>query len=310
MTTAAKIAQQERAALGRQVTTPEGVPISLQLARAGDRAGAFLFDVVILIATLIALAVVAGLVDPSWSGDDTWLTALIIVAAFVLTNFYFIFFELRWRGSTPGKKYLGLRVVDARGGQLEASAVIARNLMRELEVWMPLRALFAADLVWPGAPGWALLLAGGWTFVFLLFLLFNRDRARVGDLVAGTRVVVRPKVVLLPDLVAQTHAMAGPGWFPGARPRTAYSFTKQQLAVYGIYELQVLEEVLRGTSGPDHAAAITAVADKIRLKIGYRDQVPTVNDEAFLRDFYVALRAQLEQKLLLGRRRADKFDAE
>ncbi|MBP6839970.1 MAG: RDD family protein [Kofleriaceae bacterium] len=288
----------DRTRLGRQVVTPEGVPLNLQLARAGDRAGAFVIDAMIQIGVLFALALVASLALGG-EGEESWLAPLVVVAAFLLTNFYFVFFELRWRGTTPGKRALGLRVVDARGGQLEGSAVMARNLIRELEVWMPLRALVAGSTVWPGAPGWGQLLAVLWTFVFLLFPLFNRDRARVGDLIAGTRVVVRPKVVLLPDLVAETAAMRrGPG--------VTHRFGPDQLAVYGVYELQVLEDLLRQDPGPSTDVAVTTVTEKIRAKIGYTG--PRGDDARFLREFYAALRAHLEQKLLLGKRRADKYD--
>ena len=44
---------------------------------------------------------------------------------------------MRWRGITPGKRVFGLRVIDRGGGALRADAVIARNLMREIEVFLP-----------------------------------------------------------------------------------------------------------------------------------------------------------------------------
>jgi len=44
---------------------------------------------------------------------------------------------------------------------------------------------------------------------------------------------------------------------------------------------------------------------KVRQKIRYGAQV--VDDERFLRDFYAAQRAHLEQKMLFGQRRQDKY---
>ncbi|HLL20705.1 MAG TPA: hypothetical protein VK427_01165, partial [Kofleriaceae bacterium] len=133
-------------------------------------------------------------------------------------------------------------------------------------------------------------------FVFMLFPLFNRDRLRIGDLIAGTRVVLQPKVVLVPDLAAQPT---------NAAPKAAYTFTEKQLGFYGIYELQVLEGVLRQNPGTQSfSEAIATVTDKIRSKIGY--DRPIADGEHFLRDFYAAQRLHLEQKLLFGQRREDK----
>lgn len=287
--------------LVREIVTPEGIPIRFQLARVGDRASAFLLDCVLQAVVLLAIGL--GLQAATGGRTDSFLTAVIVIAAFLLLNFYFAFFEVRWQGSTPGKRRLGLRVIDARGGQLETGAVLARNLIRELEVWMPLRFLLAGRLVWPGAPGWAIAIAGVWTFVFLLMPLFNKDHLRVGDMIAGTRVVAEPRLVLVPDLVDEQAA------FAAASPaRPAFAFTEAQLGVYGIYELQVLEGVLRRSPAElGYDEAITTVSDKIRGKIGYTERV--VYHEQFLRDFYAALRAHLEQKMLFGQRREDKHAA-
>src|ERR1044071_6010631 len=189
--------------LVREIVTPEGIPLRFTLARAGDRAAAFLLDALIQFAVLFIVAL--GL-HASVDGADSWLTAAIVLLVFVLFNFYFALFEVRWQGATPGKRKIGIRVIDARGGQLETSAVLARNLIRELEVWIPLRLLFIGQIVWPDAPGWARLLAGAWGFVFLFMPVFNKDRLRVGDMIAGTRVVMQPKVVLVADLVDETIA--------------------------------------------------------------------------------------------------------
>jgi uncharacterized RDD family membrane protein YckC len=288
--------------LVREIVTPEGVPIRFQLARVGDRATAFLLDCAIQIGVLVVIAL--GLRTATGARTDSFLTAVIVIAAFLLLNFYFAFFEVRWQGSTPGKRRLGIRVIDARGGQLEISAVLARNLIRELEVWMPLRFLLAGRVVWPGAPVWAFLAAGAWTFVFMLMPLFNKDHLRVGDLIAGTRVVQQPRVVLLPDLVDEQAA------FAAASPaRPVFAFTEAQLGIYGIYELQVLEGVLRRSPAEQgYSEAIATVSDKIRGKLGYTARID--DHERFLRDFYAALRAHLEQKMLFGQRREDKHAAQ
>ena len=56
-----------------------------------------------------------------------------LFVAFVLRNLYFIHFELAWQGSTPGKYFTGLRVIERHGGELTPAAIVARNLTREVE---------------------------------------------------------------------------------------------------------------------------------------------------------------------------------
>jgi len=283
-----KAATLDDRALERRIVTPEGIPLRIELARAGDRAGGFLLDVLIQIVLIFALLLLIGWVS-GW--DDDWGAAFAILAAFLIRTFYFIWFEIRWQGRTPGKRAAGTRVMDAAGGPLRSEAVVVRNLMRELEVWIPLVFLLAPDQVWPDAPGWARLAFSVWAFAFLLLPLFNRNRLRAGDMVAGTVVVLAPKAVLLPDLGAAVAA------------ERAHAFTDEQLSIYGIYELQVLEDLLRRTD-PGRRDAFDAVGKQIRKKIRWEGDVKT---ERFLRDFYAALRARLERKMLLGKRKKDKF---
>lgn len=293
----------------REIVTPEGVPIRFQLAGPGDRAGAFVLDVLFQIIALVVFVVAA-----EWAiggaGEDSWLTGFALVIAFVMREFYFVVFETRWQGSTPGKRIVGIRVIDARGGQLEASAILARNLVREVKTWLPLTLLIAGGDVWPGAPGWARLVAMLWVIALLLLPLFNKDHLRIGDMIGGTLVVMQPKTVLVPDLADATQfAPALPAW--GGKPQAGpapWAFTEAHLDVYGIYELQVLEGVLRtDVASTAHHEAVTAVAEKIHAKIKYDQLVPAHEYERFLRDFYTALRAHLEKKMLFGQRREDKF---
>jgi len=157
--------------------------------------------------------------------------------------------------------------------------------MREIEVFLPLSFLgyqSAAGV----ADGFLVLFGLLWSGIFLFFPLTNRDRLRVGDLVGGTWVVRTQLATLGTDLgAASTH-----------RRR---SFSTAALDLYGIYELQTLEDVLR--SG--NIEAVTVVADTIRTKAGMADDG---NDVEFLADYYRALCAHLERGVSVGRRRDDK----
>ncbi len=304
MSFVARYAARGADARAREVVTPENVSLGFTIAAHGDRIGAFILDILFMGVALTAVAVVVGL-----AGGGPWLEAFLLVAAFVIRNFYFVIFETRWQGQTPGKRIVRTRVMDARGGQLEVGAILARNLTRELEFWQPLAFLFTGHTFWPGAPWWATLLAGTWLFICAAMPLFNRDRLRIGDMLAGTRVMEQPQTLLLHDLAdaAAPPTVMPMGWHSAAPAAQMFAFTAPQLDIYGIYELQVLEGVLRGEANSRaHLEALATVAAKIHSKIRYQVAVQPHHQERFLRDFYTALRAHLEKKMLFGQRREDK----
>ena len=265
--------------------------ITPELGSAGSRASAFMIDLVlmavILIAVTFGLLYVLRAVEIAKAGGAEEVVAVIwLLGAFVLRNGWFSLFEMGSRGATPGKRLLGLRVVARDGARLTGAAVIARNAMREIEVFLPLSFL-GAQAAEGTADTFLTIFALLWSGIFLFFPLFNRDRLRVGDLVAGTWVVQAGKGGLSADLV-------------GSGYRSRRTFPPEALKLYGIYELQTLEDVLR-TENPD---AIVTVAGTIRRKANLPDDG---DDYGFLSDYYAALCAHLEAGLMAGRRRESKF---
>ncbi|MGZ3377991.1 MAG: RDD family protein [Phenylobacterium sp.] len=275
----------------REFVTPEGVDLRLKIGGFAERCGAFLIDVLIVAASLLALTLLLAAVGAGtgWKGTGEAATIIWLLGFFLAREAYFIGFELRPGGATPGKRALGLRVAARDGGRLTANAVFARNAMRELEVFLPASFLFATGM---GVDAGLVALGGIWSGIFVLFPLFNRDRLRLGDLAAGTMVVKSPRRVLRPDLAQDGPVLVG-----------AIAFTEAQLDVYGIKELQVLEEVLRRAD----RKAVAEVSLRIRAKIGWETPLE-VSDRTFLNAYYTGLRARLETRMLFGHRRADKFD--
>ena len=276
--------------LRRQFVTPEGVDLRLDLAGAGERATAYLIDAVIMLVILVALTISIVLVMGSGGASaDSALAIIWLLGFFVLRNGWFVLFELSGRGATPGKRLLGLRVVARDGARLSGGAVLVRNAMREIELYLPLSFL-AYDASSSRLESLTYILAFSWVALFLFFPLFNRDRLRVGDLLAGTWVVHAVRGALADDLVG----------FATTRQRR--TFPQAALELYGIYELQTLEDVLR--RGSDDAVVV--VAASIRAKAGLADDG---DDFGFLSDYYAALCARLERDALVGRRRENKFVA-
>jgi uncharacterized RDD family membrane protein YckC len=289
----AEFAAVNRNALGRErrhLVTPEGVDLSLSLADIGQRLGAFLLDWVIIIIAMVALFFVCATLAGGMGEAGSELAMIIfLLGLFLARNFYFILMEMGPRAATFGKRAVGIRVVAKSGDRLTADRVIARNLTREIEAYLPMSFI----LYNAGDDGGGLLgLAGlAWTFIFLFFPTFNRDRLRVGDLLAGTWVINAPKRKLTVPLAPANAADQAGG----------FSFTDAQLDVYGVYELQILEQVLRD----DQSESIGNVAATIRHKI---HATMLGDDREFLVAYYQAVRTRMERGLLFGKRRENKFD--
>jgi uncharacterized RDD family membrane protein YckC len=277
----------------RTLVTPEGIDLQLSLADGGQRVGAFLLDLLIMIGILILLTILCVVAAISMRTQvGVQVSAIIwLLGFFLLRNFYFIVMEMGPRAATLGKRAVGLRVVARSGERLTADRVIARNLMREIEFYLPLSFLSynAAE----GSGSGLMALAGfAWTGLFLFFPLFNKDRLRVGDLLAGTWVINAPRKKLSVDRLAERTAPE------------QLRFSEAQLDVYGIFELQTLEQVLRD----DQPDAVATVAATIRNKIGARRDGVWGADRDFLVAYYNAMRARMERGLLFGKRREDKHD--
>lgn len=294
----------------RIMVTPEGIALPLTIASRGSRAGALIMDLCLIgfliVATTFALILLAGgsvaamgqLEDASPIGQALQFLYIVWIAAmFLFKNAYFLFFELGPRGATPGKRMAGVRIAARDGGRLTAEMVIARNLLRDIELFLPITFLLSAsDGGDTGAAGMA---ATAWFLVFALFPFFNRDRLRAGDIIAGTWVVERPRRKLETTMSARRDPAAA-----GAPEAAQIRFTPAELAIYGEYELQTLERVLR----ENRAESLAAVHQAIAAKIGRA--ADTDPSRAFLEAYYTQLRARLEAGMRLGRRKADKYAGE
>lgn len=270
----------------RQFVTPEGVDLELRIASSGLRFAALTIDVGLILLVLFGFTLLMAWVFGA--SESSIAISIWMLGAFLLRTFWFIGFELGQRAATPGKRLVGIRVVARDGGRLTADAVVARNLIRELEIFLPL-TFMGFSAAEDTASWWTMLAGFVWSLTLSLFLLFNRDRMRMGDLIAGTWVVMAERVRLDRDIAASAEAVAG-----------ALTFSDAELAVYGIFELQELERVIRAGD----ARTMREVADTIRAKIG---RPVAEEDDVFLLSYYRQLKARLERKLLFGKRREDKY---
>lgn len=132
-------------------------PLSKPLAGAGRRVVAYLVDLIVVglvVGVLIGIAAATG---------SNAVTVLAYVIGIAVALFYRIGFEAT-SGQTPGKRWLGIRVVKADGGPMTWGAAIVRNLL-----WI-VDGLFS-------------------NLVGFLLVAFNAKKQRVGDMAASTQVI-------------------------------------------------------------------------------------------------------------------------
>jgi uncharacterized RDD family membrane protein YckC len=285
----------------RTMLTPEGIALPIVLASRGTRFGALLLDLTFIILAMVGTTLILGLsaaglgIEAAKSANPAiqLLVVAWFAAIFLFRHAYFLFFELGPRGATPGKRITGIRVAARDGGRLSAEMVLARNLLRDIELFTP--GLLLISLGADSGLTW--LVATAWFMLFALFPFFNKDRLRAGDLIAGSWVVEAPKRRLEAVMSNTRTAASGTSQATGA----SYGFSDTELAVYGEYELQTLERVLR----ENRHEALVSVHEAICRKIGWN---PGAGDErAFLEAYYTQLRGRLESGMRMGKRKADKW---
>jgi uncharacterized RDD family membrane protein YckC len=170
----------------RRIATPEGIELTLRLAGPIPRALAWAID-------FLVRAVILGVIAFTAAGLRQSGVAIILLSAFLLEWLYPAWFEAS-RGATPGKRAMGLMVLNDDGTPIRWPAALTRNLLR------------AADFL-------PTMYLGGF-----IAMVMNRDFKRLGDLAANTLVVYREQ---------RLEALA----IPEAEPRPpgfALSITEQR----------------------------------------------------------------------------------
>ena len=171
------------------VLTPESVEFVYELGGLGSRMVAAFIDHMIILALIwipLGVFLCFGGVAAVGASIFSPIAGIALLAAFLIYFGYFVFFEWRWNGQTPGKRYADLRVIDDRGMNADFFQLVVRNLIRIVDatpVFLPL------DFIQLGLYG-----VGG-TAAFL-----NPHNKRLGDWAAGT-LVVRTRKRVMPDAI-------------------------------------------------------------------------------------------------------------
>lgn len=234
------------------IATPEGVSFSVPLAGPVLRSAAYLIDLMCLIAALQFLSFVTGILE--LFGDLGIGVSILLKFAFVQGGQMVA--ELLWRGQTPGKKVMGLRVMDERGLKLRPSQVIVRNLLRFVDALPLFYAL------------------GG------TVCLFSSRSQRLGDLAAGT-VVVRSVAAAPPDvagILAGKFNSFREHPHLEARLRQKVTPEEAQLALHALVRREELEPAAR-------VRLYEGLAELFRSKVKFPEEtVFGLSDEQYVRN--------------------------
>ena len=159
-----------------RVDTPEQIALEFPLAGIGSRFLALTIDtllqIVLYIAGIFAMAGIGKYADylaslAPWIGwlPVSWIPALLIIFFFCVYWGYFAFFEIIWKGQTPGKRLAGIRVIKDSGRAVNVYEIIGRNLLRGID-FLP-----------------------GMYVVGLVSMMISQQNQRLGDHLAGSIVV-------------------------------------------------------------------------------------------------------------------------
>ncbi|HEX5436967.1 MAG TPA: stage II sporulation protein M [Gemmatimonadaceae bacterium] len=177
------------------IETPEQAIFSYSIAGIGSRAAAALIDALICVGVLLALVLVTlvflTVVTDKGAGSaieqltGAWALGLVAFLQFAILWGYYLLFEVLWDGQTPGKRRIGIRVVQDGGFSVSWTTSALRNIARAIDMQPAL------------------------TYgVGVVAAAMSRSGKRLGDHIAGT-IVVRERVAR--ELPVDSNA---------ARPRT------------------------------------------------------------------------------------------
>ncbi len=247
-----------------RIETPEHVVFEYELAGLGTRLVAAAVDGMLVGLGLLGLGLVTVLVAGGLSELAPYAIASAIVSAFVLFWGYPILFELYMGGQTPGKRSLGIRVIQEGGTALTPAAVVVRNLLRLVDF-----------------------LPGGY-FLGVVVMMLNRRYKRIGDFVAGT-IVIRERLRSRSPVRVPTQELS-----PARNEAAAADLRRAGVHRLSPAQVQLLEDFLGRRRGLEPAAR-HRLADQLSRTLMEQLRIQEIPGERFLQSLLLAHRRNEEQ---------------
>lgn len=264
------------------IRTPELVAIEFPLAGIGSRFVALLIDyliqgaaafILILIFVLFVSATAGSQpVRSSMAGSPNsgkWAIAIAIAIPFLFQWGYFTLFEAFWRGQTPGKRIMRIRVIQQTGRPVGVFESLGRNLTRIIDM-LPTFYIIG---------------------VIVMFL--TRRQQRLGDLVAGTLVVHERDIEAPLESMGGSRTFTAPSFTPAATPPRESKLPADAIALLTLADLQTIESYMaRRLDVPIETRA--RLADKLAENMSRKMNLeipPAMSKETFLEETAFTLRS-------------------
>ncbi|MFC4994150.1 RDD family protein [Rubritalea tangerina] len=217
----------------QNVELGDGVEIQLRVAGPFVRSMALLIDYLIITGVLIVLSMIVGGIAAGTNANIGM--GVMLICLFLMSWGYFAFFEGGKRGATPGKRSMGIRVVDRYGNAPTRGQVLVRNILRFVDMM-------------PGIPTAGLGMMLGGYGAGLGTSLLSKKFQRIGDLVANT-------VVIYTKPVEHVHATVPPALSKVAPP---VALTREEQAAVMAFRARAgLWSEARRIELADHASAVS-----------------------------------------------------
>ena len=266
------------------LSTPEHAALEFELAGLGSRFMAHVIDLLLIVLVLLGfwlfllLGPVSLLVRDALGASESFGSygiALMILVSFVVIWGYFFLIEGYFQGITPGKKYMGLRVLREDGLPIGFYESAVRNFVRAADAFPPPTYLLGGAVIHLDPSG-----------------------KRLGDMVAGT-------IVIRESFPKPIETRTGAAW--AARVEQGHS--RQPLSLSGgnitVKQLDLIEQYLnrRSTFSLERRKSLAqSMADPL-WKISGREKKEEISlegilqrDESFLQQLLAMANEKAPQK--------------
>ena len=213
------------------IHTTQNVVIDYTPAGLGNRILAGLLDFVFKWAFVITMIII---LFSTKAFNNTSNTAVVILVVIILLPYllYDLLFEIFMQGQTIGKKIIKIKVVKLDGTQPSIGSFLLRWLIR----------IFEIDLLYG--------------LVAVISIASSKNKQRLGDMAAGTTVILVRPAVTLKDTILQ------------AQQKPDYKIIFNQVANLAEKDIEIMKEVYDFYMKSGNTEALGKLTEKVKKKAG------------------------------------------
>ena len=214
-----------------EIHTTQNVVIDYQSAGLGNRILAGIIDGLFKWAYILTIVIILFSANAFNSRSETGsvLLGLLIALPYL---FYDLLFEIFMHGQTLGKKIMKIKVVKLDGTQPSIGSYLLRWLIR----------IFEIDACYG--------------MIAIVSIASSKNRQRLGDMAAGTTVIIVKPAVTLQDTILQ------------AQQNTGYKIVFNQVVNLTEKDIEVMKEVYDFYRESGNTEALSKLTEKIKKKAG------------------------------------------